>query len=102
MASSQISAQTRVQVLIEYVNEKELDCGEVAELKRVRLQQIIQLLQLQNEASQVSLKNLKTSFLCLFTLPFEFKKGSNKGNMMKLIFENKKRIQNFPSELCLK
>jgi len=53
MASSQISAQTRVQVLIEYVNEKELDCGEVAELKRLRLQQIIQLLQLQNEASQV-------------------------------------------------
>lgn len=87
MASSQISAQTRVQVLIEYVNEKELDCGEVAELKRVRLQQIIQLLQLQNEASQVSLKNLKTSFLCLFTLPFEFQKSSNKGNMMKLIFE---------------
>lgn len=58
MASSQISAQTRVQVLIEYVNEKELDCGEVAELKRVRLQQIIQLLQLQNEASQVSTSSI--------------------------------------------
>ncbi|CAL8069824.1 unnamed protein product [Orchesella dallaii] len=71
MASSQISAQTRVQVLIEYVNEKELDCGEVAELKRVRLQQIIQLLQLQNEASQVIswIRNGETMLAASFTIP---------------------------------
>jgi len=55
MASNQISAQTRVQVLLEYVGEKELDCGEVAELKKVRLLQIIQLVELQNDAKQVML-----------------------------------------------
>lgn len=54
MASSQISAQTRVQVLLEYVNEKHLDLEDLAEGKRVRIQQVIQILQLQNEANQVS------------------------------------------------
>lgn len=54
MASNQISAGTRVQVLLEYVSEKEMDCGEVAEMKRLRLTQVIQLVQLQNEANQVS------------------------------------------------
>jgi hypothetical protein len=53
MASSQISGGTRVQVLLEYLAEKELDAGEVAHLKRTKLQQQIQLQQLQNEANQV-------------------------------------------------
>ena len=54
MASTQISAQTRVQVLLEFVHEKDLDFEDLAEARRVRLQQTIQLLQLQNEANQVS------------------------------------------------
>jgi triple functional domain protein len=53
MASNQISAQTRVQVLLEYVHEKDMDFEEVAEARRTRLQQMIQLAQLQNEANQV-------------------------------------------------
>ena len=53
MASNQISAQTRVQVLLEYVHEKDMDFEELAEVRRTRLQQIIQLVQLQNEANQV-------------------------------------------------
>ena len=53
MASSQISGGTRVQVLLEYLGEKELDAGEVAHLKRNKLQQLIQIHQLQSDANQV-------------------------------------------------
>jgi triple functional domain protein len=53
MASGQISAGTRVQVLLEYLGEKELDFGEVCEGKRVRLTQLIQKQQLLNDANQV-------------------------------------------------
>ncbi|XP_021962830.1 kalirin isoform X3 [Folsomia candida] len=53
MASSQISGGTRVQVLLEYLADKELDAGEVAHLKRTKLQQLIQIHQLQSDANQV-------------------------------------------------
>ena len=63
MASNQISAQTRVQVLLEYVHEKHMDFEELAEVKRARLQQVIQLVQLQNEANQVCIYFPNHSFI---------------------------------------
>jgi len=62
MASGQISAGTRVQVLLEYVGEKELDFVEVCDLKRIRLQQLIQKQQLQNDANQVKKSLIAPSY----------------------------------------
>ncbi|XP_008470616.2 triple functional domain protein-like [Diaphorina citri] len=46
MADSQYSAQTRVQVLLEFLNEREMDFADLAEMRRMRLEQNVQLLQL--------------------------------------------------------
>ena len=53
MADSQYSAQTRVQVLLEFLHEREMDLEDLAEMKRVKLDQCVQLCQFQNEANQV-------------------------------------------------
>ncbi|KAI5729449.1 hypothetical protein M8J76_002640 [Diaphorina citri] len=53
MADSQYSAQTRVQVLLEFLNEREMDFADLAEMRRMRLEQNVQLLQLRGDASQV-------------------------------------------------
>jgi len=53
MADSQYSAQTRVQVLLEFLHEREMDLEDLAEMKRVKLDQCVQLCQFQNDANQV-------------------------------------------------
>lgn len=53
MADSQYSAQTRVQVLLEFLHEREMDLEDLAEMKRVKLEQCVQLCQFQNDANQV-------------------------------------------------
>uniref|UniRef100_A0A8D8Y3N1 Triple functional domain protein n=2 Tax=Cacopsylla melanoneura TaxID=428564 RepID=A0A8D8Y3N1_9HEMI len=53
MADSQYSAQTRVQVLLEFLHEREMDFEDLAEMRRMRLEQNVQLLQLRGDASQV-------------------------------------------------
>jgi triple functional domain protein len=55
MADSQYSAQTRVQVLLEFLHEREMDLEDLAEMKRVKLEQCVQLCQFQNDANQVRL-----------------------------------------------
>jgi triple functional domain protein len=54
MADSQYSAQTRVQVLLEFLHEREMDLEDLAEMKRVKLEQCVQLCQFQNDANQVT------------------------------------------------
>jgi len=53
MADSQYSAQTRVQVLLEFLHEREMDLEDLAEMKRVKLDQCVQLCQFQNDSNQV-------------------------------------------------
>lgn len=53
MADSQYDAQNRIQTLLEFLHEREMDIEDLAEVKRVRLEQCIQLCQLEKDANQV-------------------------------------------------
>ena len=53
MADSQYDAQTRIQVLLEYLHERELDLEDMAEQKRMKLEQCLQLRAFETEARQV-------------------------------------------------
>ncbi|GAB6019934.1 hypothetical protein CHUAL_001465 [Chamberlinius hualienensis] len=53
MADNECSATERVQVLLEFLHERELDLDDVAETKRAKLEHCIQLGQLEAEANQV-------------------------------------------------
>ena len=53
MADSQYDAQTRIQVLLEYLHERELDLEDLAEQKRMKLEQCVQLRSFEAEARQV-------------------------------------------------
>lgn len=68
MADHQYDGQARVQVLLDFLQERHLDLEDVAELKRVKLEQSIQLCQLENDAAQV---NVLFNFFCYL---FCFKK----------------------------
>lgn len=53
MADGQHTALARVQVLLEYLNEREMDAEDLAEMRRARLEQSAQLVQLQADAIHV-------------------------------------------------
>ena len=53
MADSQYDAPTRIAVLLEYLHERELDLEDLAEQKRIKLEQCVQLRQFEQEARQV-------------------------------------------------
>lgn len=71
MADSQYSAQTRVQVLLEFLHEREMDLEDLAELRRVKLEQSVQLCQLQTNASQVLswIRNGEAMLSASFNIP---------------------------------
>ncbi|XP_059088154.1 triple functional domain protein-like isoform X1 [Tigriopus californicus] len=53
MSDSQYNGQTRVQVLLEYIQEREIDIEEFGSLRRLKLEQCIQLSQFEGDANQV-------------------------------------------------
>ncbi|XP_046401247.1 triple functional domain protein [Ischnura elegans] len=71
MSDAQYSAQTRVQVLLEYLHEREMDVEDLAEVRRVRLEQCLQLCQFQADASQVVswIRNGEAMLMAGFTIP---------------------------------
>lgn len=71
MADAQYNAQTRVQVLLEFLHDREMDLEEMAEMKRVKLEQCIQLGQFQNDANQVIswIRNGESMLMASFTIP---------------------------------
>ncbi|KAJ9574580.1 hypothetical protein L9F63_008253, partial [Diploptera punctata] len=71
MADSQYSAQTRVQVLLEFLHEREMDLEDLAEIKRVKLEQCVQLCQFQNDANQVVswIRNGEAMLMASFAIP---------------------------------
>ncbi|XP_066250215.1 triple functional domain protein isoform X1 [Euwallacea similis] len=71
MADAQYNAQTRVQLLLEFLHDREVDLEELAEVKRVKLEQCIQLGQFQNDANQVIswIRNGESMLMASFTIP---------------------------------
>ncbi|XP_060534993.1 triple functional domain protein isoform X2 [Cylas formicarius] len=71
MADAQYNAQTRVQVLLEFLHDREVDLEDLAEVKRVKLEQCIQLGQFQNDANQVIswIRNGESMLKASFTIP---------------------------------
>ena len=58
MSDSQYNGQTRVQVLLEYLQEREMDLEDLGSVRRIKLEQCIQLCQFETDANQVMLKTL--------------------------------------------
>lgn len=54
MADSQYTAQTRVQVLLEFLHERKINLESLADIKRVKLEQCVQLNQFRVDANQVN------------------------------------------------
>ncbi|KAF5295457.1 hypothetical protein FQR65_LT10445 [Abscondita terminalis] len=71
MADSQYNAQTRVQVLLEFLHDREVDLEDLAEIKRVKLEQCIQLSQFQNDSNQVIswIRNGESMLMASFAIP---------------------------------
>lgn len=71
MADTQYNAQTRVQVLLEFLHEREIDLEELAEVKRIKLEQCIQIGQFQNDANQVIswIRNGESMLMASFAIP---------------------------------
>lgn len=71
MADNQHNAQTRIQHLLDFLNDRELDLEEMAEVKRAKLEQAVQLCQFQNEANQVILwiRNGESMLTASFSTP---------------------------------
>lgn len=55
MAEGDCDAQTRIQTLLEYIHEREVELEERSEQKRIKLHQCVQLRHLENEARQVNM-----------------------------------------------
>ncbi|XP_046409767.1 kalirin isoform X2 [Neodiprion fabricii] len=71
MADGQHSAAARVQVLLEFLNEREMDAEDLAEMRRVRLEQAAQLVQLQADATHVAnwIRNGEAMLLASLRVP---------------------------------
>jgi hypothetical protein len=54
MSDSQYNGQTRVQVLLEYLQEREMDLEDLGSVRRIKLEQCIQLCQFETDANQVN------------------------------------------------
>lgn len=54
MVDTEFDAQTRIQSMLEFIHQRKVELDEMAEQKRIRLHQCVQLRHLENEARQVS------------------------------------------------
>jgi hypothetical protein len=62
MSDSQYNGQTRVQVLLEYLQEREMDLEDLGSVRRIKLEQCIQLCQFETDANQVRYAVVFTCF----------------------------------------
>lgn len=71
MADSTHTAQARIEYLLEFLREKELDLEDLSRLKRVKLEQAFQLCQFQNDANQVIswIRNGEAMLMASFMTP---------------------------------
>ena len=54
MSDSQINGVTRVQMLLEYLQEREMDLEDLGAIRRIKLEQCVQLCQFESDANQVN------------------------------------------------
>ncbi|XP_064466147.1 triple functional domain protein-like isoform X2 [Ornithodoros turicata] len=71
MADNQYDAQSRIQALLEFLHGREMDIEDLAEMKRVRLEQCMQLCQLEKDANQVNtwIRNGEAMLSATFLIP---------------------------------
>lgn len=71
MADGSHMAQTRIQYLLEFLHDRELDLEDLAEIKRAKLEQAVQLCQFQNDANQVIswIRNGEAMLIASFSTP---------------------------------
>lgn len=74
MADSSHTSTTRVQYLLEFLHDREMDLEDLAETKRVKLEQTIQLCHFQNDANQVIswIRNGEAMLYANFAIPNSF------------------------------
>ena len=53
MADREYNGQSRVQVLLEYIQEREVDIEDLGTIRRIKLEQCIQLCRFETDANQV-------------------------------------------------
>lgn len=56
MSDNQSDGQSRVKVLLEYIQEREIDIEDMGAIRRIKLEQCIQLCQFESDANQASSK----------------------------------------------
>ena len=54
MSDSQVNGVTRVQMLLEYLQEREMDLEDLGSIRRIKLEQCVQLCQFESDANQVN------------------------------------------------
>lgn len=74
MADTSHTSTTRVQYLLEFLHDREMDLEDLAEAKRVKLEQTIQLCHFQNDANQVIswIRNGEAMLYANFAIPNSF------------------------------
>ncbi|XP_055630894.1 triple functional domain protein [Toxorhynchites rutilus septentrionalis] len=77
MADPHTTAQTRVQYLLEFLHDRELDLEDLAEAKRIKLEQSMQLCHFQNDANQVIswIRNGESMLMANFSIPNNFQEA---------------------------
>ncbi|XP_030386251.1 triple functional domain protein-like isoform X1 [Scaptodrosophila lebanonensis] len=71
MADPTITAQARIEYLLDFLREREIDLEELSEAKRTKLEQAVQLCQFQNDANQVIswIRNGEAMLVASFVTP---------------------------------
>ena len=71
MADNQYSSQSRIHRLMEFINDREVDLEEIAEIKRLKLQQCVQLCHFQTDSGQVFnwIRNGESTLMAAFSIP---------------------------------
>lgn len=71
MADSSNSAQSRIQYLMEFLQDRGLELEDMAEIKRLKLEQAVQLCQFKNDANQVIawIRNGEAMLSASFSIP---------------------------------
>ncbi|XP_052565340.1 triple functional domain protein-like isoform X2 [Culex pipiens pallens] len=77
MADPHTTAQTRVQYLLEFLHDRELDLEDMAESKRIKLEQSMQLCHFQNDANQVIswIRNGEAMLMANFSIPNSYQEA---------------------------
>jgi len=71
MADSEQVATARIQMILEFLHEREMDLEDLSEIRRVRLEQMVQFCQFQSDANQVLtwMRNGESMLTASFHIP---------------------------------